>query len=89
MSINRLALVAARAEALFASSVPTGTQLDRIQLQETVAATVRARGGVRHCAAEMAAVFGDRPEVAARRMRWALRLVEAVYGCNAVTVTGR
>ncbi|MBO3742250.1 hypothetical protein [Actinoplanes flavus] len=66
-------LVTARAEALFASTVPTGMLLSRAQLDATVATTVRRHGGVRQCAAAMATEFGDHPEAAVHRMRWALR----------------
>jgi hypothetical protein len=73
-------VVIARAEALFASGVPTGEPLTRAQLNDVVAAAVLARGGVQACAAEMAAAFGERPESAPARMRWALRAVEARHG---------
>jgi hypothetical protein len=75
-------ITVARAEALFISSVPTGATLTGTEVHAAVAAAVRAHGGVRQCAAEMAAAFGERPDVAVRRMRWALAIVA---GAGAVT----
>jgi hypothetical protein len=69
----------ARAEALFVSPLPTGCRLSRRQVDAAVAAEVRRRGGVRRCAAEMAAVYGERPEIAVARMRWALSVVASAY----------
>jgi hypothetical protein len=64
-----------RAEVLFASALPTGSRVTAAQLDDTIAETLRARGGVTGCAAEMAAVFGESPGFAAERMRWALRVL--------------
>ena len=75
MTAVRHPISVARAEALFTSAVPTGTALTRTRLQAVVSAAVRTHGGVRACAAEMAAAYGERPEAAASRMRWALRVV--------------
>jgi hypothetical protein len=38
---------------------------------------VRVHGGSRGCAGEVAAAYGDYPEIAAARMRWARTLVES------------
>lgn len=65
----------ARAEALFVSPVPTGTPLTPDRLDAEVVAAIGRHGGVRQCAAAMAAEFGDQPEMSVRRMNWALRLV--------------
>ena len=69
-------ITVARAEALFSSPVPTGAQLTRTEVRVAVATAVRNRGGVRECAAEMAAAFGEQPDTAVARMRWALSVVE-------------
>jgi hypothetical protein len=76
MTSVRHPVTVARAEALFTSAVPTGVTLSRTQLQVVVSTAVRSRGSVRACAAEMAAAYGECPEAAASRMRWALRTVE-------------
>jgi hypothetical protein len=68
------------AEALFASALPTGIPVTDTELDAAVAEALRTRGGVRQCAAEMAAFYGESPDAAARRMRWALQLVAQAYG---------
>ena len=72
-------LAAARAEALFTSclsvhSHPTGTDV-----AAAIRRAVRALGGTRGCAGEVAAAYGDYPETAPTRMRWARRLVADTY----------
>jgi len=73
----RSQLLSARAAALFASDLPTGSRLTQSDVDATIAASVRACGGTRGCVAIMAAAYGDYPETAAPRMRWALYLVAA------------
>ncbi|MEU4689835.1 hypothetical protein [Actinoplanes sp. NPDC023714] len=62
---------AARAEALFASILPTGSLPGAAETTTAIRSAVRRYGGVRGCAAEMAHAYGEHPETAARRMRWA------------------
>jgi hypothetical protein len=78
-ALTRHIVDVARAEALFTSPLPTGCRLTRRQVDAAVAAQVRKRGGVRQCAAEMAAAYGEQPEIAAARMRWALGAVASAY----------
>ena len=68
----RSQLLAARAAALFASDLPTGSQPSGTVVNVAIASAVRACGGTRGCVAMMAAAYGDYPESAAPRMRWAL-----------------
>lgn len=75
----RRMIAIARAEALFASTLPIGCRLTRRQADAAIAAEVHRRSGVRGCAAEMAAAYGERPESAAARMRWALSAVALAY----------
>jgi hypothetical protein len=79
MSTVRRGLLTARAEALFASDAPL-TMLSREQTEDAITSAVRRWHGVRGCAAAMAGEFGEHPEVAVPRMRWALETVERVYG---------
>jgi hypothetical protein len=72
-------LTAARAEAVFASHLSAGSRPTRAVVAVAIERAVRAHGGVRGCAAEVAAAYGDYPETAARRMRWARQVVETVY----------
>ena len=71
----RSQLLAARAAALFASDLPTGSRPSALVVETAIAGAVRRCGGTRGCVAYMAAAYGDYPETAAPRMRWALSLV--------------
>ncbi|WP_205650567.1 hypothetical protein [Actinoplanes solisilvae] len=72
-------LTVARAEALFTSRLATGSQPTYDTVEEAIRIAVRAHRGVRGCAADVAGEYGDHPESAAPRMRWARRLVEELY----------
>ncbi|WP_198655421.1 hypothetical protein [Streptomyces geranii] len=72
-------LTAARAEALFSSDLATGTEPTPAEIAAAIRRSIRSHGGSRGCACALAGAFGDRPETAVPRMRWALRLVRAVY----------
>lgn len=73
------ALTAARAEALFTTGLPTGSRPELEVVEAAIRTAVRAHGGVRGCAADVAAEFGDHPDCAVPRMRWALDLVVLRY----------
>ena len=72
-------LTAARAEALFTTGLATGSRPAFEVVDEAIRATVRSHGGVRGCAADVAAEYGDHPELAVPRMRWALDVVARLY----------
>ncbi|GIE97311.1 hypothetical protein [Paractinoplanes rishiriensis] len=72
-------LTAARAEALFTSTLATGSHPSHGTADEAIRLAVRLRGGVRACAAEVAAEFGDHPDLAVPRMRWALATIQELY----------
>ena len=72
-------LTAARAEALFTSLLSADTQPGPGAVAAAIAHAVRTNGGARGCAAEVAAAYGEHPETAAPRMRWARMVIEAVY----------
>jgi hypothetical protein len=59
-----------RAEALFASVLQCSDRPSPGQVRKAVAAAVRAHGG-RGCLELVAQEFGDHPETAVERMRWA------------------
>jgi len=67
-----------RAEALFASTLQPSGSPSPYQVRGAVAMTLR-RLGSSGCAARTAAEFGDHPETAAARMRWALATIRMVY----------
>ena len=70
---------ASRAAALFLSTLSVTDRPTYAEVAAAIDGALRRHGGGRGCAADVAAAFGDHPELAAPRMRWALRLVESVY----------
>jgi hypothetical protein len=71
-------LTAVRAEALFTSQLSTGSRPTYDAVEMAIRVAVRAHG-VRGCAADVAAEYGDHPELAAPRMRWARDVIEQLY----------
>jgi hypothetical protein len=82
-------LTAARAEALFNTDLTADQRPSRAEIVKAIAWAVRALGGVRGCAAEMAAAYGEHPETAAPRMRWARAVVEDAYGTSSRSLDPR
>jgi len=72
-------LTAARAAALFTSHLSAGTHPTRLDVTDAISSAVRTHGGTRGCAAEVAAAYGDHPETAAPRMRWAGTVIKSLY----------
>lgn len=72
-------LTAARAEALFTSLLSSAGLPTPTEVADAIRGAVRAHGGTRGCAIEVAGEFGDHPDTAAPRMRWALWVVESTY----------
>jgi hypothetical protein len=77
--MHQLSINAVRSEALFVSALQRSEVPSVDQVREAIAEAVRALGG-RGCAARVAQEFGDHPEVAVVRMRWAREVVEATFG---------
>jgi hypothetical protein len=69
---------AARAWALFASTLQPSGSPSPSQIRRAVTTTLQ-RLGVRGCAARVAGEFGDHPDTAMARMSWALATIQAVY----------
>ncbi|MEV4342939.1 hypothetical protein AB0J83_00465 [Actinoplanes sp. NPDC049596] len=67
----------ARAEALFASALQPSDRPSPAQVRAAITSTLRQRG-IRGCAAHLAGEFGDDPEAAAGRMRWAIAVTQAI-----------
>jgi hypothetical protein len=79
-AMNYSSITAVWAGALFVSALQRGDQPSAGQVRQAVAVAVGAFGA-RGCAERMAQEFGDHPETAAARMRWACRLAaEAISG---------
>jgi len=70
---------AARADALFASALQRSDRPSPGQVRQAIAAAA-ARYGAAGCAARVAQAFGEHPETAVTRMRWARTTVTGVFG---------
>jgi hypothetical protein len=77
--MNHFSISAVRADALFVSTLQQSEVPSATQVREAIAGAVRRFGG-RGCAGRVAQEFGDHPEVAAARMRWARRVTGEAFG---------
>ena len=68
-----------RADALFASALQRSDEPSPEQICQAIAAAVRAFGAP-GCAARVAQSYGEHPETAALRMRWARTAIAGVFG---------
>ena len=71
------------ADALFASALQHSDKPDPGQVRKVIAAAVRAYGGG-GCAQRVAQEFGDHPETALARMRWAHAVAGGVFASPTV-----
>jgi hypothetical protein len=67
----------ARAQALFASCLQPSDRPTPAQVAGAIINSLHGNGGVAGCVATVATEYGDHPEAAAARMRWALALASA------------
>ena len=74
-----LSIDAARADALFASVLQISDEPSATQVRQAIAAATSALGDV-GCAARVAQEFGEHPETAVTRMRWARTNVAVAFG---------
>ena len=77
--MHHLNISAVRADALFASTLQQSEEPGVRKVREAVAGAVSEFGG-RGCAERVAQEFGDHPEIAVARMRWARRVVDESFG---------
>jgi hypothetical protein len=70
---------AARAAALFASPLQRSDEPSGSQVRRAIATAIAAYG-VRACAARVAQAYGEHPETAPTRMRWALTAAASAFG---------
>ena len=75
---HHLSISTARADALFVSALQRSQEPSATQVRQAIAAAIR-EFGARGCAARVAQAYGEHPETAAPRMRWARAVVQA-YG---------
>lgn len=73
-----LDLRVARAAALFCAPINAGP-MDKAAVVAAIACAVREHHGVRGCAGDVAYEFGEHPEVATARMRWARATVAEAF----------
>jgi hypothetical protein len=69
---------AVRADALFVSALQRSDEPSARQVRQAVAAAVAAFGGL-GCAERVAQEFGDHPETAVSRMRWARTIAAEAF----------
>lgn len=74
-----LVISTARADALFASPLQPSEEPSAGQIRQAIVAAVRGLG-LRGCAGRVAQAFGDHPETAVQRMRWAREAVAQAFG---------
>jgi hypothetical protein len=75
----QLSIGTARADALFASALQRSDEPSAAQVRQAIAAAIRAFGA-RGCAARVAQAYGEDPETAVMRMRWARAEVTGMFG---------
>ena len=74
-----LNMSAARTDALFASTLQRSDQPTAMQVKRAITAATCAFGDL-GCAERVAQEYGEHPEAAARRMRWAQTAVAGAFG---------
>ena len=70
---------AAHIDALFASTLQCSDEPSATQVRQAITAATRAFGDL-GCAARVAQEYGEHPETAVTRMRWARQAVAGAYG---------
>jgi hypothetical protein len=65
----------AQADALFASALQLSDGPSATQIRQAIAAAIRVFGA-RGCAARVAQAYGEHPETAVVRMRWARGVID-------------
>ena len=75
----RLSISTARTDALFASALQRSDEPSAALVQQAIVAAVRAFG-TRGCAARVAQAYGEHPDTAVLRMRWARAAVAVAFG---------
>jgi hypothetical protein len=78
-AMHRLSTSAIPVDALFVSLLQRSDQPSAGQVREAVANAIRAYGR-RGCGERVAQEFGDHPETAVLRMRWARRMADQAFG---------
>jgi hypothetical protein len=83
-----LSISTARADALFVSALQRSQEPSAAQIRQAIAAAIR-EFGAQGCAARVAQAYGDHPETAVPRMRWARAMVSGAGDSGAVSGSAR
>jgi hypothetical protein len=78
-AMHHLSIGAIRADALFVSALQRGDRPSAKEVRQAVTAAVEAFGQ-RGCVERVAQEFGDHPETAVMRMRWARQVAGQAFG---------
>ena len=79
LSVTSVSAGSVRADALFASALQRSDRPSSGQVRQAIAGAV-ARYGDSGCAARVAQAFGEHPETAVTRMRWARTTIANAFG---------
>lgn len=88
LAVTGLNIDDARCLALFASGLQPSDAPTAEAATQAIDRAIR-RLGVRGCAARMAQEFGDHPETACERMRWARQVVAGLHAARPAPATIR
>jgi hypothetical protein len=77
-SVRSGQLLASRAQALFASDLSARREHTRTEITAAIRQAISAHHGLAGCAGQVAAAYGEHPETAAGRMRWARAAIQAL-----------
>ena len=75
---HHLSISTTRADALFVSALQRSDDPSAGQVRQAIAVAVREFGG-RGCAARVAQEYGEHPETAVARMRWARATIAGTF----------
>jgi hypothetical protein len=64
--------------ALFTSNLSAQREYTQIEVAAAIRHAIGTHHGIRGCAGELAAAYGEHPETAARRVRWARAVIEGI-----------
>ena len=82
---RKIDLRTVRADALFTSDLSARCRHSDAEITAAIGRAIRSHGGVGGCAGAVAAAYGDRPETAAPRMRWARAAAERISSSAATS----
>jgi hypothetical protein len=71
--------LSAGANALFTSHLSARHDYTTVEVAAAIRHAFGAHHGIRGCAGEVAAAYGEHPETAASRMRWARAVIDGIH----------